>query len=107
MGHIEATKVDVRYGGGAMRNREVSAMPIVDVVYEDVEGWHRFTSPHIPGLYVIVEPDQFWMGYEDVPRVIEMLAGADHKRVAVRAVDSPPEKSKRKIIHYSVESIAT
>jgi hypothetical protein len=90
-----------------MHKREVSAMPIVDVVYEDVEGWHRFTSPHIPGLYVIVEPDQYWMGYEDVPRVIEMLASGDDKKVAVRAVDRPPGNAKPKILHYSVESLAS
>lgn len=92
----------------------VGHMPIIDVVYENVEGYHRFTSPQIPGLYVIVEPKDFEAGLDDVPEAIRILIEDKGKnKVAVHRVPTfdsfikrMPEKRRPHIFHYSVETIA-
>lgn len=79
-------------------------MSIIDVVYEDVQGWHKFTSPHVFGLYILVGPDQYWMGREDLPAAIEDLIAANFKkRVTVRAVDAP-HVERPKVLHFELVS---
>jgi hypothetical protein len=88
-----------------------AAMPIVSVCYENVEGWHRFTSPQIPGFCVIVEPDQFQIGLDDVPKALELIIASDHgKRVTASPLPPyseyfarAPSKAPR-IYHYAINS---
>jgi hypothetical protein len=86
-------------------------MPVVSVHYENIEGWHRFTSPQIPGFCVIVEPDQFEIGLEDVPRTIELMIFGDFgKRVKATPLQTYSGYSvvaptrMPKIYHYAINS---
>jgi hypothetical protein len=85
------------------------AMPVVDVMYENVEGWHRFTSPQIPGFCVIVEPDQFQTGLDDVPDAIATIIAGDHgKRITATPIETYSEYVSRdkspQIYHYMINS---
>jgi hypothetical protein len=87
------------------------AMPVVSVCYENIEGWHRFTSPQIPGFCVIVEPSQFQVGLDDVPRAIELIIASDHgKRVTATPLPTYSDYSTRtspnkpEVYHYAVNS---
>jgi hypothetical protein len=93
------------------RNRVIGrdlTMPVVDVMYENVEGWHRFTSPQIPGFCVIVEPDQFQTGLDDVPEAITNIIAGDHgRRVTATRLETYSDYSREKpppIYHYMINS---
>jgi hypothetical protein len=87
---------------------------IIDVIHECSEGWHKFTSPQVPGFYLVAERDDLERAYEDIPRSIEALIFHDRKeRVTVRPektysdyVASLPEAHEPAIRHYSVEKRA-
>ena len=84
-------------------------MPVVDVMYENVEGWHRFTSPQIPGFCVIVEPNQFQTGLDDIPEAIAIIIAGDHgKRVIATRLetysDYPSRDKTPPIYHYMINS---
>lgn len=80
-------------------------MPTVDVVYEHVRGWHKFTSPHVFGLYIIVGPDQYWMAREDLPAAIEELIAANfRKKVTARAVESPRDE-RPNVLRFELDRI--
>jgi hypothetical protein len=68
-----------------MMFRKSAAVEIITVVHECEDGWHKFTSPEIPGLYMIVRQHDLEAAYSDIPRAIEMLIFADNgQRVSVR-----------------------
>ena len=86
-------------------------MEIITVLHECADGWHTFTSPEVPGFYMIVEESDLQGAYEDIPHAIEALIFADSgKRVNVR-----PQKTYDEYLatlplsqaaitrHYSVE----
>jgi hypothetical protein len=83
---------------------------IIDVLYESVDGFHRFTSPQIPGLCVVVEPDQYTLALEDLPTAIALLIEGDfgHKATVnrVETLDdySPliPKGNRDKILHFAI-----
>ncbi len=87
---------------------------IIEVKHEVSNGWHEFTSPQVPGLYIVAEMDDLEAAYEDVPMVIAQLIEADFglKVVVEREpsyseyLDGLPEAFKPSIRHYSVEKIA-
>jgi hypothetical protein len=83
----------------------------ITVLHECEEGWHKFTSLEIPGLYMVVPQDDLKAAYADIPRAIEALIFADTgKRVTVRPqgtyseyLKSLPESHRPIPSHYSVE----
>jgi hypothetical protein len=93
----------------------LETMPVVAVVYENVEGYHRFTSPQVPGLFVIVEPADYKVGLDDVPAALGMLIESDTGgKVSVRQIetfseytDRMPDDAKPTIFHFVVESAST
>lgn len=52
-------------------------MEMITVLYECDDGWHKFTSPELPGLYMIVPPDDIAAACADLPSAIEALIYAD------------------------------
>jgi hypothetical protein len=67
------------------RNELEDAMQIISVAHESKDGWHKFTSPEMPGLYIVAAPDNLEAAYEDIPRAIEELIFADTgRRVTVQ-----------------------
>jgi hypothetical protein len=84
---------------------------IVTVLHECQEGWHKFTSLEIPGLYMVVPQNDLEAAYDDLPRAIAELIFADSGvRVSVRPqktysehLDSLPESQHPIPRHYSVE----
>lgn len=87
---------------------------IIDVVRVSEDGWETFTSPQIPGLYMVVESSDLEGAYDDLPRAIELLILNDTgKTVSVRAENTFGDYLKsqaapgRSIIrHYSIEPVA-
>jgi hypothetical protein len=87
---------------------------IIDVRHECANGWHEFTSPQVPGLYIVAEQDDLEAAYEDVPVVLALLIEADTgRKVTVKRepsyeeyVDALPESYRPSIRHYSVEKLA-
>lgn len=86
---------------------------IIDVRHECVNGWHEFTSPQIPGLYIVAEQNDLEAAYEDIPIVIAQLIEADTgKKVSIKREPSYEEYleglpwSFRPSMFYSVEKIA-
>jgi hypothetical protein len=89
---------------------------IIDVDHDCQDGWHEFTSPQVPGLYVVYEAKDIKdleTAYYDISTVIEALIYADYAvPVKVR-----PEKTfeqyhaglpdtHRARRHYFVERVA-
>ena len=90
-------------------------MEIVDVIHDCKDGWHKFTSPQIPGLYIVAAADDLEEAYADIPRAIAELIFADRgRRPVVRAESSyaeylktlPASRRPSEIRHYSVEFLA-
>lgn len=87
---------------------------IVGVLHEIDDGWHKFTSPQVPGLYIVVESRNLRTVYEDLPTAIaELIEAATHKKVVVRLektydqfIKSLPETERQDVLHYSVEPLA-
>lgn len=87
---------------------------IIDVIHELKDGWHKFTSPQIPGFYLVAEQNDLERAYDDIPRSIEALILHDrHERVTVRPektyadyLATLPQSHRPAIRHYSVEKIA-
>src|SRR5262249_32007837 len=91
--------------------RAESAMPsVINVIHEAVEGYHRFTSPQIPGLCVLVEPDQYDLGVADLPDAIALLMQADFgRRPTVTPLETLsdysrfiPAAEKHQVLHFSI-----
>jgi hypothetical protein len=84
---------------------------IITVLHEREDGWHKFTSPEIPGFYMIVEPSDLGGAYDDIPRAIEALILADSgAHVSIRPektfseyLASLPTSHQPATRHYSVE----
>lgn len=96
---------------------EVIAMTtdgIINVLHECDDGFHEFTSPQIPGFYLVVPQDDLETAFADVPRVIEELIHGDYDvRVTVKQeqtyseyVDGLPDTHKPVIRNYYVERLA-
>lgn len=64
--------------------------PIIDVVYDNVEGWHRFTSPELPELLVLVTPNEYDSGTAAVSRAIETLVESEKSTVRARELPRQP-----------------
>jgi hypothetical protein len=86
---------------------------IIDVDHQCEDGWHEFTSPQVPGLYVVIEAKDLKAAYYDISTVIEALIYADYATpVKVRPQKTfeqyhagLPETHKGRH-HYFVERIA-
>ena len=86
---------------------------IIEVTHACSEGWHTFTSEHIPGLFLTVHEANLEAAFYDIPKAIEALIFADYKRrVQVRPeitydeylVTLPPShKPTRK--YYAIEEL--
>jgi hypothetical protein len=84
---------------------------IITVLHTREDGWHKFTSLEIPGLYMVVPPHDLEAAIEDLPRAIEALILSDiGRRVVVRPqttysgyLSSPPDSHHPVPRHYSVE----
>jgi hypothetical protein len=84
---------------------------IVTVLDACEDGWHKFTSLEIPGLYMVVPQHDLEAAYRDIPRAIETLIFTDSGiRVSVRPettyseyLTSLPDSRRPIPRHYSVE----
>jgi len=102
------------YGRTANMATKSTPAPVVDVVHEVVDGWHRFTSPQVPGLYIIVGANDYVAGLNDVPHAIELLIEGDYgRKVAVKQTgtfaaytDRMPADMRPTIFHYVIEPAA-
>ena len=65
-------------------------------------GWHEFTSPDIPGFYMVAPEEKVTAAYEDIPRAIELLYQAQKKKAVVRlkGIKSSPGAQIRQ---YAIE----
>ena len=87
---------------------------IIEVKHDVSNGWHEFTSPQVPGLYIVAEMDDLEAAYEDVPVVIAQLIYADfglkvtieRKPSYSEYLDGLVDAYKPSIRHYSVEKLA-
>ena len=87
---------------------------IINVHHDCVDGWHTFTSAHLPGLYVVGRQDDLEELYAEVPTVIEALVHADWGyRVQVVSVETfeeyvnaLPASFRPNVRHYSVQKLA-
>ncbi len=50
---------------------------IVDVWHQHSDGYHKFTSPHVPGLYLVTEAKDLAEVEQEIPVVIAALVKAD------------------------------
>lgn len=50
---------------------------IVDVWHHRTDGYHKFTSPQVPGLYMIGEDKDVDEIFEEIPILIAALVKAD------------------------------
>ena len=83
---------------------------IISVKHECADGWHTFTSPQVPGLYLVGRDDDLEGIYQAIPDAIARLALADFGvKVVVRqektfssCVEGLPNKNRAEIAHYSV-----
>ena len=50
-----------------MDGDKVEMSGIINVLHECEEGFHEFTSPQIPGFYLVVDQDDLKAGFEDIP----------------------------------------
>jgi hypothetical protein len=93
---------------------EDAEVSIISVVHEFEDGWHKFTSLEVPGLYMVVSAHDLEAAYDDLPRAIELLIFMDtSKRVSVRSektyreyLNNLPQSHRPEIRHYSVEPLA-
>lgn len=87
-----------------------SGMEIISVLHSCEDGWHKFTAPQIPGLYMIVELSELKAAYLDLPKAIAQLIFIDTgKRVTVTPeksydeyVKTLPELHLPVVSHYSI-----
>jgi len=91
-----------------------SSMQIVTVLHRHEDGFHTFTSPEIPGLYMVVTSDDLQGAYRDLPRALEKLIFADSgKRVRVEPAQtydaylkSRPDSHLAVTHHYQISKAA-
>lgn len=50
---------------------------ILDVWHHRSDGYHKFTSPHVPGLYLVAEGRDLQEVYQEIPNVIAAIVKAD------------------------------
>lgn len=86
---------------------------IIDVRHECVNGWHEFTSPQVPGLYIVAEQNDLEAAYADIPEVLALIIEADTgKKVTIKREPSYEEYLAglpyefRPNIYYSIEKMA-
>ena len=87
---------------------------IIDVLHECEEGWHTFTSPHIPGLYLVGEQPHLQELYDEIPQVISTLAKADFGREVLVSLEKTyssyleelPDHYRPDVRHYSIQEAA-
>ena len=53
---------------------------IIDVIHSTQGVWHKFTSPQIPGLYMVVAGSDLERAYADIPKAIAELIFNDAGR---------------------------
>jgi hypothetical protein len=87
---------------------------IVDVQHECAEGWHKFTSPQVPGFYLLAEQGDLEEVYDEIPQAIAALIFADfgidvrltaHKRYS-DYLEELPEDYRPDLSHYVIEKLA-
>jgi hypothetical protein len=71
-------------------------------------GWHKFTSPQVPGFYIVAPDDSVDSAYADIPRAIELLYLHNRQqKVEVRS-DRVAERGPRSAVRqYSVVPLST
>ena len=86
---------------------------IIDVMHECGDGWHTFTSPHLPGLFLTAEQADLPAIYEQIPVAIAALAKADFgKDIVVKLVKSYSDYAAalpvthQPVSHYEVVDLA-
>lgn len=87
---------------------------IIDVQHECENGWHVFTSPHVPGLFLTGQQDDLEELYDEIPHVICALARADFGQDVVvepvqtylQYVEGLPDGFKPGVKHFSIQKIA-
>ena len=97
-----------------MKDNQSEIAPIIDVIHEFAGGWHTFTSPQIPGLYIVTSKENLEDAYTDIPVAIEMLIEADTGK-AVEVLMRPEYQEYRATLpahmcpdvrHYEVRQAA-
>jgi hypothetical protein len=93
----------------------MEASMIIDVSHTCSDGWHEFTSPQIPGLFLTAPRDDLPTVFEEIPVIIaELIKGDTGFAYSVKAEQSyddyvarlPEEYRPTTIRHYSVEKLA-
>lgn len=86
---------------------------IIDVIHECADGWHTFTSPQVPGLFLTAERNDLEEIYAEIPKAIEALTKADFgKSIRAKLVDSYTEyaatlpESYQPVSHYEICDLA-
>lgn len=92
-------------------NTKADVKQFIDVSHECADGWHTFTSDHIPGLFLTVHEANLEAGFNDIPQAIEQLIYADYgRKVKVEAqltydayLVTLPESHKPTRHYYAIE----
>jgi len=86
---------------------------IIDVMHECADGWHTFTSPQVPGLFLTAEMAQLEEIYAEIPTAIAALAKADFgKDVKAELVKSYSDyaaglpETHQPVTHYEIRDLA-
>jgi len=48
-------------------------MAIIEILDHREEGWHKLTSPDLPGFFIVAPDDKIESAYADIPQAIELL----------------------------------
>lgn len=86
---------------------------IIDVVHQCSNGWHKFSSPHIPGFYMVAEQNDLEEVYSEIPSAIAALIAADFGMdVKLRVqtsysayLEELPEEYRPSVSHYVIEEL--
>lgn len=89
-------------------------LKIIDVYHECDGEWHEFTSPQVPGLYVLAELNDLEAAYNDVPLAIKRIIEADTGQNVIVKVQQTydqyekklPNHARPQVRHYSIEKLA-
>ncbi|MGH9552163.1 MAG: hypothetical protein ACRD3W_22440 [Terriglobales bacterium] len=92
-----------------MHGKDV-AVESIRVIHEYEDGWHTFTSPDVPGFYLVVEAADLATAVADIPNAIAELIYANRgERVSVHPKEGGARSRTHRpaiITHYSVERLA-
>jgi len=86
---------------------------ILSVFHEHVAGWHTFTSPQMPGLFLTGPDEDFNALCDALPSTINALIEAEGRRpVSIQAAESyhnnvteAAKADRQKVLHFMITSI--